>query len=85
MRHLLALLSIVAGPLPALAAPWHEAPALAARVTAATQPPIDQRLPAQPQIVQPTKQVGQYGGTLRTPLRGDGDQNGILRMVGPKV
>lgn len=84
MRHALALLSIVAGPLPAFAASWHEAPALAVQVAAGTLPTIDQRLPAQPQIVQPTKQVGQYGGTLRTPLRGDGDQNGILRMVGPQ-
>ena len=84
MRHLLAVLALFAGSASASAAPWHEAPALAAEVAAGKLPPVEQRLPAQPQVVQPAKAIGRYGGTLRTPLRGDGDQNGILRMVGPQ-
>lgn len=84
MRHILALISILAAPASALAADWHEAPALAAQVAAGTLPSAAQRMPTQPQVVQPTKEAGRYGGTLRTPLRGDGDQNGILRMVGPQ-
>ncbi len=68
----------------ALAADYHEAPALAALAQQGKLPPVAQRLPEQPQVVQPVASTGRYGGVLRTALRGDGDQNAILRMVGPQ-
>ena len=69
---------------PALAADYHEAPALAALAQQGQLPPVVQRLPEQPQVVNPIASMGRYGGVLRTALRGDGDQNAILRMVGPQ-
>ena len=75
-----ALLAIPAGG--AVAADYHEAPALDALVSAAKLPPVALRLPADPQVVKPDKSIGRYGGVLRTALRGDADHNAILRMVG---
>lgn len=45
-------------------------------------PPVDQRLPVKPQVIKPVTKVGTYGGTLRSALRGNGDYNAILRLVG---
>jgi peptide/nickel transport system substrate-binding protein len=59
---------------PAVApAKYAEAPALAQLVQAGKLPPIDQRLPANPQVVQPIQQVGQYGGTWRLAWKGPAD------------
>jgi peptide/nickel transport system substrate-binding protein len=58
-----------------------EAPALAKLVTEGKLPPLAQRLPATPLVIQAEK-VGVYGGSLRRGLRGSADHNGILRMVG---
>ena len=69
---------------PALAADYHEAPALTALEQQGKLPPVEQRLPERPQVIQPVASTGRYGGVLRTALRGDGDQNAILRMVGPQ-
>ncbi len=68
---------------PVLTANYHEAPDLAVLAKAGTLPPVAQRLPQQPQVVQ-VQSIGQYGGVLRSAVRGDGDQNGVLRMVGPQ-
>ncbi|MGW5363848.1 ABC transporter substrate-binding protein [Actinopolymorpha pittospori] len=43
-----------------------EAPALAALVKQGKLPPLAQRLPKSPVVVTPVKQVGQYGGTIRS-------------------
>lgn len=69
-------------PAAAAVAEYHEAPALAARVVAGELPPIAERLPARPEVVQPRDQVGTYGGTLRRGLSGSNDGNNILRIVG---
>ena len=68
-----------------LAFPAHalrEAPALAQAVSAGQLPPLAQRLPAKPEVVAPLKQVGTYGGTLRTAMRASADHNSILRVIG---
>jgi peptide/nickel transport system substrate-binding protein len=65
----------------ALAQQSGEAPALAKMVSDRKLPPLAQRLPSTPLVVQADK-VGLYGGTLRRGLRGSADHNGILRMVG---
>jgi peptide/nickel transport system substrate-binding protein len=75
-------LALVLGPLPALA--YSEAPALAEKVAVGELPPVDERLPAEPEVVTPIDSIGSYGGQLRYGLRGSSDHNGILRMVGPQ-
>lgn len=42
-----------------------ESPALKARVDAGDLPPLTDRLPIQPMVVQPVEGVGRHGGTLR--------------------
>jgi peptide/nickel transport system substrate-binding protein len=59
-----------------------EAPALAARATRGEIPPVAQRVGAEPMVVRPHERVGRYGGTIRVALRGGGDHNAILRIVG---
>ncbi len=41
---------------------YHEAPSLAAMVQAGTLPPVQERLPAEPMVIQTVEEVGQYGG-----------------------
>lgn len=47
-------------------------------------PPVDERLPASPEVVTPLDAVGTYGGTLRRVLGGSNDHNSILRIVSPQ-
>lgn len=54
-----------------------EAPSLAARVAAGELPPVEERIPSEPMVVQPLHEIGQYGGTLRRGFLGPGDgENG---------
>ncbi len=46
---------------------WGEAPMLAERVAAGELPPVEERLPAQPVVVQPLEAIGEYGGELAGP------------------
>ncbi|UCH26528.1 MAG: ABC transporter substrate-binding protein [Trueperaceae bacterium] len=41
---------------------YHEAPELAALVAAGELPPIAERLPVHPRVVEPANEIGQYGG-----------------------
>ena len=50
---------------------FQEAPILAERVRAGNLPPVSDRLPDSPLVIQPLKQIGVYGGTLRRALLGD--------------
>ena len=43
---------------------FHEAPMLRARVDAGELPPLDQRLPLEPMVMEPFKEIGMYGGTM---------------------
>ncbi len=45
--------------------PSGEAPALAEMVAAGELPPLEERLPRNPLVVEPIDQIGQYGGTIR--------------------
>ncbi len=63
-------------------APSGEAPMLAEMVQAGTLPPLAERLPANPSVVTPLEQIGQYGGTFRraqTSPEGAVDFNHITR------
>jgi peptide/nickel transport system substrate-binding protein len=75
-------------PAPQVAAPavpgqkYNEAPELAARVAAGELPPVDERLPTNPRVIQPEERVGTYGGTWRTGLVGGGDSGWLIRTLG---
>ncbi len=58
---------------------YNEAPMLAELVKAGKLPPVDERLPENPLVLEPVESVGQYGGVIRT-VGGD-DGLGWLRMT----
>ena len=60
---------------------YHEAPMLAEMVAAGDLPPVDERLPAEPLVVEVVDEIGQYGGTLRRAFLGPGDHNNYTRVV----
>jgi len=45
---------------------YNEAPALADMVAAGELPPVEERLPAEPVVVEPLESIGEYGGAIRT-------------------
>lgn len=61
-----------------------EVPALASLVVQEKLPPLAARVGKDPLVVTPHEKVGRHGGVLRTALRGGGDHNAILRVVGPQ-
>jgi peptide/nickel transport system substrate-binding protein len=65
----------------AQAAP-QDPPALAAAIAAGQLPPLAERIGREPMVVTPRDKPGKHGGTIRTALRGGGDHNAILRIVG---
>ena len=48
----------------------NEAPMLAEMVAAGELPPLEERLPTNPLVIEPIESIGQYGGTMRHPLVG---------------
>ena len=50
----------------ALAVTYNEAPMLRVKVAAGELPPVEERLPEEPKVVEPVEEIGQYGGTLHT-------------------
>ena len=57
---------------------YNEAPALAEKVAAGELPPVDERLPDEPLVIEPVEEIGQYGGTWRSVDNGEG--NGWTQM-----
>jgi peptide/nickel transport system substrate-binding protein len=49
----------------AVAGQFSEAPMLAAKVAAGELPAVDERLPANPMVIEPFDEIGTYGGDLR--------------------
>ena len=47
---------------------YSEAPMLAELVAAGKLPPVEQRLPPSPLVIEPIQEVGQYGGTMRVAI-----------------
>lgn len=87
MRHLhgvvagaLALIGMMALSSTALA--FQEAPVLADRVSAGELPPVDERLPSEPLVLEPREGVGTYGGDLRFAMLGVADWNMLERTMG---
>ena len=48
----------------------HQAPKFQEMVKAAELPPLEQRLPKSPRVIEPLDSIGQYGGVMRHPLLG---------------
>jgi len=84
LRATVAGLAVAAATLPYGVAAQGQAPALAAMVEAGTLPPLEERLPASPEVITPLESVGTYGGTIRRFLSGSNDHNSFLRFVGPQ-
>jgi peptide/nickel transport system substrate-binding protein len=57
-----------------------ESPALAALVEAGDLPPLEERIPAQPLVVD-APQPGSYGGTFKSPTIGPGDSEPFARLI----
>lgn len=62
-------------------AKYKEAPILADEVKAGKLPPVEQRLPDEPLVVEVTDSIGQYGGVWRRGTLGPSDYNGYVRIV----
>ena len=60
----------------------HQAPAFQQMVADGTLPPLEDRLPAEPLVVEPVEAIGQYGGIWRAGLRGGSDNAWIYRTIG---
>ncbi len=54
---------------------------LDADVASGKLPPVDQRLPEQPMVVQTVDSIGQYGGTWRRGFIGPSDYNNYVRVM----
>ena len=63
---------------------FQEAPMLTEMVEAGELPPVDERLPANPTVVQALS-VGEYGGTWRRAFNGPGDRWGPTKLMEERV
>ncbi|WP_162801563.1 ABC transporter substrate-binding protein [Brachybacterium saurashtrense] len=58
-----------------------ESPMLTERVDAGELPPLEERIPSDPLVVD-AAEIGSYGGTMRSVTIGPGDRTSILRLIG---
>lgn len=77
------LVALIAGTtlLAAPALAFEQAPMLDALVESGKLPPVDERLPDNPLVVEPVESIGSYGGTWRSGLRGGLDNAWVGRTV----
>jgi len=64
-RSLIMVLALMLFAVNGAAASYSEAPMLTERVEAGELPPVSERLPENPYVVEPVDTIGQYGGSLR--------------------
>jgi peptide/nickel transport system substrate-binding protein len=60
---------------------YSQAPDLAKQVEAGELPPLAERLPETPLVLEPLEEIGTYGGTWRSALKGTFDNGWIRRTV----
>lgn len=60
---------------------YHEAPSLAALVESGELPPVEERLPESPRVIEPIERIGTYGGTWRMGLVGGADTPWLIRTM----
>ena len=68
---------VTATPVPAK---FREAPMLAEMVARGELPPVDQRLPPEPLVIDVVEEIGQYGGTWRRGYTGMADRWNAMKM-----
>src|SRR6185369_14601014 len=79
----LVILAFALSAVTALAQDFKESPMLADQVAAGTLPAAAERLPANPAVVTPLSETGQYGGTLRVGFVGTSPGwGGLLYIAG---
>jgi peptide/nickel transport system substrate-binding protein len=61
---------------------YKEAPSLAELVANGSLPPVAERLPENPIVVEPVERIGTYGGNLRSALLGGSNTGMLDRIVG---
>ncbi len=63
---------------------YNEAPMLRIKVAAGELPPVEERLPEEPLVIDPLEEIGQYGGTLHEASLGPGTmwdvQHGMIEQ-----
>ena len=74
--------ALLIGASAAAAADYKQAPMLDALVADGTLPPVEERLPANPRVVEPFESIGTYGGTWRSGMVGGSDRNWLFRIGG---
>lgn len=70
--------------LASLAYGFQESPMLAEQVKAGALPPVDQRLPVRPTVIE-SEGVGAYGGTWHRAYKGPGDRWGPTKLMEERV
>jgi len=60
---------------------FHEAPMLRVKVAAGELPPVEERLPEEPMVIEPYEEIGQYGGTWHRAWMGRADSPAAARIV----
>jgi len=60
---------------------YSEAPMFAQRVQRGDLPPVEERLPEEPMVVEPVHEIGQYGGTWHRMMKGSSDFHAYGRCV----
>jgi peptide/nickel transport system substrate-binding protein len=58
---------------------FNEIPSLEAAIASGDLPPVAERLPLEPLVVEPSEMIGEHGGTLRGAFTGPGDRQNIER------
>jgi peptide/nickel transport system substrate-binding protein len=59
---------------------YKEAPMLAELVASGALPPVEERLPADPRVITPYEEVGEFGGTWRRAFKGISDRWGPVKL-----
>ena len=60
---------------------FKESPALKEKVAMGELPPVEERLPQEPLVLEPVEAIGQYGGTLRRVGKGKDDDIQVRRLL----
>ena len=75
------LVILLLGPAETTARPYQDAPMFRAAVERGELPPVEQRLPEEPLIVEPFEAIGEYGGTWLRMMKGTSDFHAFGRCV----
>ena len=76
---LVLLVCLATGTLSAQPTEFNESPMLAERVAAGELPPVEERLPTNPRVIDlPWSDVGTYGGDFKDPFVGDAFWSAVM-------